>query len=209
MDFLTWLSQTGQALLPLATVISLAVSALIGFFAFRRQDVREHYRWLQEKRREAYVDFLSANRQAYGSIANRPGLPEPEREAASDRDEDQVNYAQNVLEIVGPKYMADRGREVIARLKLDRLYYSPDRITQLLDHKDKYLQRAKDTGKNEFHRKFVELYEKERFDTAGYEALHREYPLRKFWEAFAVEARDELAKAHPGFWSRIRNRFLG
>lgn len=199
MDVLGFLRSFGPYQ-PMATIMSLTISALIGFKALRRTDVREHHRWLQEKRREAYVNFLSEARKAYRTISD----PEPEtgsehRDALM-RDEDDVNYALDVLRIVGPRSMAEAGEHVVARLKLDRLLYSPTRDQQLLDSKDRYIQRAHETGDPAFARGFEELYGADSFDSAGYLALHDKHPLRGFWQCFAEDAEKELAKPYPKRW---------
>lgn len=195
---------------PLATIVNLVGLLVIGFLAFRRADVREHHRWLQEKRREAYVEFLAATRKASGTIATfsqdaekkrrRRRIHQSEREAAIGRDEDEANYAQDVLAIVGPSHMADQGRQVLARLKLDRLFYSPTREQQLRDGKEKYIQRAKETGDHAFATGFARLYDSKTFDVAAYEELHADHPLRGFWAEFASKAEEEMRKAHPGRW---------
>lgn len=187
---------------PLATILNGIAIVVIGFLAFRRADVREHHRWLQEKRREAYVEFLAATRKASRTIAtfSRDPKKKSEREAAIGRDEDEASYAQDVLAIVGPSHMADQGRQVLARLKLDRVFYSTTREEQLRNGKEKYIERARDTGEPDFGDQFAKLFDSDSFDFDAYEALHARYPLRDFWVDFASEAEEEMRKAHPGRW---------
>lgn len=205
MDFFDWLGQTLEAWLPVITLVSLFVSALVAFIALRRQDVREHHRWLQEKRREAYVQFLSATRRASATVtaAASTWKTTDEREAAINRDEDEVNSALDVLYIVGPQGMAAMGHQLVARLSLDRLFYSPARDQLLLDRKDEYIGLAEGAGPL-MHSGFAALYKAEPFDVAAYELLHEDFPLRFFRRAFTREARSELAKAHPGLLARFR-----
>lgn len=205
MDFWTWAGPALEAWTPLIAAVSLFVSAFVAFLALRRQDVREHHRWLQEKRREAYVEFLSVSRRASSTIsADRSHWKTPkDREAAIDHDEDELGYALDVLTIVGPEDMAARGRQIVARLKLDRLFYSTTRDQQLLEGKHKYIGRARSTGNLLFHKEFAALYTQDPFDFSAYEKLHEKYPLRTFWRSYTREARHELSKARPSFWGGL------
>lgn len=201
MDVFTWAGQALQTAMPFIAAVSLFVSAFVAFWALRRKDIGDHHRWLQEKRREAYVDFLSAARKASKTISASDWRTKEEREAAISHDEDEVEYALDVVSIVGPNDMALKGSGVVARLKMDRLFYSPTRDTQLLEGKDKYIERAEATGNSFFHQEFAALYAKEPFDVTAYEAIHAHYPLRVFWGNFVRAARDELAKDRPSFWA--------
>ncbi|MEW1805166.1 hypothetical protein [Pseudarthrobacter sp. NPDC080039] len=197
MDFAAIVSFLAP-LLPIATVAALIWSAWNTVLGFRRADAREHLRWLQEKRREAYVNFLAATRKASRSISaphRRAKLKE--RAAAIFADEEEVSYALDVVVIVGPPKMARMAREVEARLKMDRVFYSPKRGEQMLPWKEKYIQRAQQTGEPVFAHRFARLYDAERFDMAAYEELHAEFPLRDFWRDFSLEAEKELARDRP------------
>lgn len=193
--------------MPYIATASLFVSALVAFLAFRRQDVREHHRWLQEKRREAYVEFLSTTRRAYKAFSATDWKTEDERNAAVNHADDEVSYALDVVSLVGPEDMAERGRQAVARLKLDRLFYSPTREKQLREEKTKHLDRAKATGDPGFHSFFADLYAREPFNMGAYERLHEQYPLRSFWNMFVLAARNEMAKDRPGFMDGLRARW--
>lgn len=200
-----------SSLVPIATVIALIWSAWNTFRGFRRADAREHFRWLQKKRREAYVKFLSATRKASRSISQpeetqrlrKPFGRAPvtgrskDKAAAIFDDEEAVSYALDVVVIVGPKEMARQARQVEARLKLDRLFYSPKRAKLLLENKDKYVGRAKVTGDDLFANRFAQLYDSEPFDMGAYEDLHAKHPLRDFWSELTRQAEKELAKNRP------------
>lgn len=194
---------------PIIGVVSVIVSAVLGLatagvsvLAMRRTDSREHHRWLQEKRREAYVEFLSATRSAYESIADRGQGLDPDRmddlpadsgaatEAREEIDQkmSHVKHAREVMAIVGPESVAQQGRQIIARLRIDRVYYSPTRATQLQD-RDKVLRDVAETGNEDFRAAMEQAYAGGDLDLHAYKETLRLHRLESFWNSFIEESR--------------------
>jgi hypothetical protein len=113
---------------------------------------------LQEKRREAYVTFLTATRDTYDAIEQRgrrsyaprvtEDLPEPDSptltqdRTAIDQNFGKVKRAKDILAVVGPKEMEELGDAVMARLSLDRIYYSPTGWSQREKDRERILRYA-------------------------------------------------------------------
>lgn len=199
---------------------------LIGLYALRRTEAREHHRWLQEKRREAYLEFLMATRDAYEAISARgisigaadlaEDYPEPKSEDLLRADSDindkagAVNRALDLLVIVGPKSMITAGRHVAARLRLDRVYYSPTRWTQLSVNKAKIMEYAEATGDAGLLADLRDAYSGGPVDLDKYREVHRDHRLDVFWSAFSTEAQKVLENPTPVMqfsddtaWSKI------
>lgn len=194
--------------------VAAGFSVLIGLHALRRTEAREHHRWLQEKRREAYVEFLMATRDTYDAISARgisigaPDLaedyPESESEkllkAQSEIDEKQgaVTRALDLLVIVGPESMIKAGRRVTARLRLDRIYYSPTRWTQLsVNNKARIMEYAEATGDEGLLADLKNAYSGGPVDLDKYRQAHRDHRLDVLWSAFTTEAQKVLENPTP------------
>lgn len=197
----------------MATVLVAASSVFVSWRTGKRADRRDHLRWLQEKRREAYVTFLTATRDAYDSIEKRgqdaeaPRINRDHRRPNSpqllkDRAEIDVNFgkvkrARDVLAIVGPKEMGDLGDAVLARISLDRIFYSPTGCSQRND-KGRILQYVEATDNKDFLVAMQAAYDaKGRPNFAAYRAAHHEYRLDIFWETFAERSRHFLDEWKP------------
>lgn len=206
----------------LALGLSL-LSVLVAAYSVWQTNSREHFRWLQEKRREAYVTFMTSTRDAYEAIAERGRLvdaprvpsdydpilepyeglsPEAARKDLEKRGHEidvlmgQVKRAQDVLTIVGPKDMATLGGKVHARLKLDRGYYSPTGYTHRELDEDRILENARETGDG-FLTALRRAYAGDEFSLEKYrEAFHRN-PLSDLWDKFTLAARQEMDRTTP------------
>lgn len=220
-----------QAAWPTIIGIGAALAALfsawVAFIGQRRTDRREHHRWLLEKRREAYVTFMTAARGAYDAISERgqkvgaprvesdfsgDGWPDPEdteadiekklAEARADIDKKigEVERAQDILAIVGPEEMETLGLRVIARLKLDRGYYSPEGFTNRNKVKDKerILLNAEATGNTAFLSELRSAYAEGTVNTDAFREAFHKHRLEDFWNAFNLEARTVLRESKPG-----------
>ncbi|MFF1253520.1 hypothetical protein ACFVYC_13605 [Pseudarthrobacter sp. NPDC058329] len=194
--------------------VAAAFSALIGLYALRRTEAREHHRWLQEKRREAYVEFIMATRDTYEAISARgksigaEDLTEDYSEPKSkdllkthadiDDKEGAVTRALDLLVIVGPESMITAGRRVKARLRLDRVYYSPTRWTQLnMANKARIMQYAEATGDAGLLADLKDAYFGGPVDLEKYRQAHRDHRLDVLWTAFTTEAQKVLENPTP------------
>jgi hypothetical protein len=204
----TWTIITGVAAV-LATVISIVVAV----YSLRRVDRREHHRWLQEKRREAYVTFMTASRTAYDAILERgqkvgaPRLesdhPNPESDELKeyrttiDRKFGELMRAQDILAIVGPGEMEELGKRLIARLTLDRTYYSPTGWSDRQVHKERILAQAEATGDIAFLTQLRASYTNASADVPAFWNAFHEHRLEAFWGNFNAKARDVLKRQEP------------
>lgn len=194
--------------------VAAAISALIGLYALRRTEAREHHRWLQEKRREAYVEFLMATRDTYEAISARgisigaadlaEDYPEPKSEelltAHADIDDKQgaVTRALDLLVIVGPESMITAGRHVTARLRRDRVYYSPTRWSQLSENnKARIMEYAEATGDAGLLADLRDAYSGGPVDLDKYRQAHRDHRLDVLWNAFTTQAQKVLENPTP------------
>lgn len=191
--------------------ISVLITAFVAILAMRRTDTREHHRWLQEKRREAYVDFLNSTRSTYEviSASQQVGL-ETSGEVSSRRVEDierkmnEAKRARDVLAVVGPDSMDRLGLQVMARLRLGRIYFSSTRDSQL-GSKDKILRIAEETGDPGLLKGVQAALHAEIADVSRYGEALSQHRLDGFWDTFTVEARNVLSVSRPGN-SRTRSR---
>lgn len=168
-------------------------------------DRREHHRWLQEKRREAYVEFMSAVRTAYDAIAARgrdvdaPRLasdfPDPDSErlvaarTAIDEAFGEVARARNILAIVGPVEMEQLGKNLIARLQLDRGYYSPTGWSDRWVDRARILERAEAAGDATFLTQLRAAYGVDVVDVDAFRAAFSAHRLEAVWDRFNEKAR--------------------
>ncbi len=204
----------------LASIISIGVA----IYTLKAADRREHHRWLQEKRREAYVTFMTSARRAYDAISERgqyveaprvesdyegPAAPDlaiadrqklAEAMADIDRNMGEVLRAQDVLAIVGPQVMEKLGLRVIARLKLDRGYYSPtgwsDRNKP--QERESILRNAEATENEDFLNALNNAYATGPVDVELFLKAFHDNRLDGFWVAFNLEARRVLMESKPG-----------
>jgi hypothetical protein len=153
---------TWTVITAVGAVIAASVSTGVALYSLRRVDRLEHHRWLQEKRREAYVEFMSAVRTAYDVIAARGrdveaprvsgDFPDPDSErlvaarTAIDEAFGEVARARNILAIVGPVEMEQLVKNLIARLQLDRGYYSPTGWSDRWKDRARIFERAENAG---------------------------------------------------------------
>ena len=200
----------------ITAVVAAGVSIWVAFYSLKRVDRREHHRWLQEKRREAYVTFMTAVRSAYDAISERGQVvgapridsdysgPETselrEARASIDRKLSEVARAQDVVAIVGPEEMERLGLQVIARLKLDRGYYSPTGWSDRNKSKDKesILRNAEATGNEAFLAALKAAYAKGPVDVTAFRAAFSGNRLDSLWNAFNEKARSVLKESKPG-----------
>lgn len=194
-------------------VIVAGYSARVARSAMKRTDAREHHRWLQEKRREAYVGFLTATRSTYESISERgkairaadltEDYPQPESdELVAARNEIDQRYgdakrALDVLEIVGPKDMAQIGQNLMARLRLDRVFYSPTRWSQIHTNGDKILSDVKETGDLDFLAAMEQALSQGHVKLEEYRKAHADHRLETLWTTFTQKAHHVLADSKP------------
>lgn len=218
-----WTAITGTGAL-VATFISIIVAV----YTLKAADRREHHRWLQEKRREAYAAFLTVTRDEYEAIEGRgriaqaprissdhrrPGTPKiVDATALIERKDSELKRAKDILGIVGPEKMEDLGDRLIARLKLDRVYYSPTGYTQREKNKEKILQYAEETREEAFFSQLHEAIAGRRVDFEQYKAAHDSYRLEAFWIAFTEAARRVLSDPSPEsrlrrWWNRMKGRW--
>lgn len=195
-------------------IVVACYSALVSHLALNRTDVREHHRWLQEKRREAYVQFLTATRGAYEAISERggrSGATDLREEDHPDPNSDEIlaadleiakkygdaKRALDILEIVGPATMADLGKNLMSRLRLDRTYYSPTRWSQLQNEQAKLIGWASDTNDEAFLAAMKKALLQDPVDLDAYMQSHSDHKLETFWNRFTQEAKVVLADPKP------------
>ncbi|KTR10181.1 hypothetical protein [Curtobacterium citreum] len=199
----TWLA-------PAVAGLGALLAAAAALYVARATNRREHEGWLREKRREAYVTFMTATRDAYDVIevrGRRVSAPrmdtdyEPKDDpevlglkADIDRELGAVKRALDVITIVGPPEIESRARTVVARLNLDRGYYSPDGHSNRRKDKDSVLARAKETQNMALLDELRSAYADDRFDEEVYRAAFHNYRLTLFWDAFAADARRIIGK---------------
>ena len=97
--------------------------------------------------------------------------------------------------IVGPESMSTAGRHVTARL--DRVYYSPTRWTQLSVNKAKIMEYAEATGDAGLLADLKDAYSEGPVDLDKYRKCHRDHWLVVFWSAFTTEAQKVLENPTP------------
>lgn len=196
---------TWTVIAAVGAVIATSVSIGVALYSLRQVDRREHHRWLQEKRREAYVEFMSAVRTAYDAIAARgrdvgapriaSDFPDPDSEhllaarRAIDEAFGEVARARNILAIVGPVKMEQLGKNLIARLQLDRGYYSPTGWSDRLEDRARILKRAEDAGNASFLAELRAAYGVDAVDVDAFRAAFSAHRLDVFWDRFNEEAR--------------------
>lgn len=196
---------TWTVITAVGAVIAASLSTGVALYSLRRADRREHHRWLQEKRREAYVEFMSAVRTAYDAIAARgrdvdaPRLasdfPDPDSErlvaarTAIDEAFGEVARARNILAIVGPVEMEQLGKKLIARLQLDRGYYSPTGWSDRWKDRARILERAEDAGNTSFLTQLRAAYGVDAVDVDAFRAAFSAHRLETFWDRFNEKAR--------------------
>ncbi|MBF4582337.1 hypothetical protein ITJ54_06590 [Curtobacterium sp. VKM Ac-2865] len=199
----TWLA-------PAVAGLGALLAAGAALYVARATNRREHEGWLREKRREAYVTFMTATRDAYDVIelrGRRVSAPrmdtdyEPKDDpevlglkADIDQELGAVKRALDVLTIVGPPEMESRARTVVARLNLDRGYYSPDGHSNRRKDKDRVLARAEETQNIAFLDGLRAAYANAAFDDEVYRAAFHNHRLAPFWDAFAADARKIIGK---------------
>lgn len=204
---------TWTVLVAIGAVLAALFSAFIGLRSLKSAEKREHHRWLQEKRREAYVTFLSATRDTYDAIEKRGRMAKAPRELQDHPDPKskelieardaidvhlgQVKRAKDILSVVGPKEMEDLGENVIARLNLDRIYYSPTGWSQRNEDKERILRYAGATGNKEFHAAMVAAYLENHAILDLYRTAHQKHRLDEFWTEFTKGARRILGDSKP------------
>lgn len=223
IDQPTWSIITG-----VGAVVATLISILVALYTLKAADRREHHRWLQEKRREAYVTFMTAARDAYDAIADRGkkvGAPRFQSDFSKDewpehQDEEadidkkladaradidsrlaEVMRAQDVLSIVGPEEMEKLGRRVVARLKLDRGYYSPEGFSNRSRPADKerILHNVKATDNDDFVRQVKAAYDSSgAVNGAAFQSAFEQHRLEGFWKAFNMKARSVIKESKPG-----------
>lgn len=196
------------------SVLVAAASAFLAWRSSKRADKREHHRWLQEKRREAYVTFLTATRDTYDVIEKRGRLSSAPRVTEDVQDPDspklrkhrtaidqnfgKVKRAKDILAVVGPKEMEELGDAVMARLSLDRIYYSPTGWSQRDNDRERILRYAGATGISAFHAAMRNVYDDQgHADFEAYNAAHHEHRLDNSWASFTERARRILGDAKP------------
>lgn len=216
-------AQIGTIAAIIAAIAAIS-SALIGLHALGRTETREHHRWLQEKRREAYVAFLIATRDTYEAISTRGNMIGAADLLENYHDQDskvllaasalihekqgEAARSLDLLVIVGPERMITAGRHVMARLRLDWVYYSPTRWTQLGKNKARIMELAEATGDASFLLALKRAYAGDVVDLAQYRQAHHDHRLEDFWGAFTREAQKVLEDPTPArsrvdgtFWS--------
>lgn len=208
-----------------ATLVSVIVNATLTVRNAKLTQQSELWKWLREKQREAYLDFLTATRSAYQSIDNRdkdraqllakfdgrdPAESDKKRKAFESEREAEINgafvrvkHAQAVLDIVGPRKVADLGRNVHARLRLDRWLTSATLESQLAEEKDEILRRAEETGDARLLTALRKVLVSGDANGASYEAVLRKHRLDDFWDLFITEA-GEVLVAPVGSEKKLR-----
>lgn len=68
----TEIATLGAVQQPWVSAMSLLITAALAVAAVHRTDVREHHRWLQKKRREAYVEVPSVTQGRRTRWSTRP-----------------------------------------------------------------------------------------------------------------------------------------
>jgi hypothetical protein len=204
---------TWTVLVAIGAVLAALFSAFIALRSLKSAEKREHHRWLQEKRREAYVTFLNDTRDTYDAIEKRGRLAKAPRIFRDHEDPDskelieakdaidlrfgKVKRAKDILSVVGPKEMEDLGDHIIARMNLDRIYYSPTGFSQRNEEKEKILRYAGDTGNKELHTAMVAAYRGDQAILEPYRAAHHDHRLDDFWTDFTKGARVVLGDSKP------------
>jgi hypothetical protein len=111
----------------------------------------------------------------------------------------ELMRAQDVLAIVGPEVMEKLGLRVVARLKLDRGYFSPtgwsDRNKQ--HERESILRNAEATENNDLIHKLKKAYANGPVDIAVFREAFNNNRLDSLWEAFNREARSVLLESKP------------
>lgn len=209
----------------LVSLVAAFISIAVAIYTSTSSARRDHHRWLQEERRKAYVAFLTASRDAYEAITERGqkvGAPRidsdyrthrrrghlreeqdptddelKEARAEIDRRLGDVRRAQDVLSIVGPRPMEELGKQVFARLSLDRGYYSPTGWTDRQKDRIAILARAEDTGNTDFLNQLRAAYAHDPVDVDEFRKAFHNHRLQGFWSAFTKAARCELDRPNP------------
>jgi hypothetical protein len=109
----------------------------------------------------------------------------------------KLKRAKDILSVVGPKEMEDLGDHVIARLNLDRIYYSPTGWSQRNKDKERILRYAGATGNKEFHAAIVSAYLGDHAILERYRDAHHNHRLDDFWTDFTKGARRVLGEPKP------------
>jgi hypothetical protein len=193
---LAWFQAIAAVLAPLAT-------AAVAIYALRHQAQVAKHQWLQEQRRVAYVDFLYSTRKAYDAIAGRNWDVVPTANAAArttpDQHQPQVEQHLNnakqaaaVVRIVGPDELAQASTAILARLRLDRLLYSPTREEQLVTRRDRVIALAEETGDDALTSEVRSALESDPPDVAAYERAHTRHRLDHYWDRFARRSNEVL-----------------
>lgn len=179
----------------LAAVAAIAI-AWYGNVTNRRlaelQGRSEHKRWLLDKRREAYTEFLDKIRVAYETIESRAAvktsLPAGGRDSVTREDvQMQMNitfHAEQVLRIVGPPTLADLAKSTRARLRVDRAYLSP--VLEQRDKPNHMLEHAEDVGDQAFLQALRTAFAEQSWERV--DAVMTEWRLNGFLDRFADKA---------------------
>ncbi len=93
--------------------------------------------------------------------------------------------------------MEKLGGNVVARLKLDRIYYSPTGWSQRDKNRENVLKHAEATHNREFADAMRRTYIEGLADFAKYKAAHDSYRLDDFLTAFTESARRVLGDSKP------------
>lgn len=212
----TFLGMETSSWTVIIAALTVVVAAFAGWVAWRsskRSVEGQHHQWLLEKQREAYVTFLTATRDLYDAIEELGKHAEAPRDTQDHQDPEsddlvrvrkvidegfgKVKRAKDNLSIVGPKEMEDLGDRVIARLNLDRIYYSPRGSSQRAKDKDRILRYAEATGNKDFLAAMRRAYTDGHADFAEYRTAHHDYRLDDFWNDFKESARRVLGNPKP------------
>ena len=109
-----------------------------------------------------------------------------------------MKRAKDILAVVGPKEMEILGDALVARLILDRIFYSPTGWSQRDKEKERILRYAGATGSGDFLAAIRACYKQGTVDFEAYRAAHHNYRLNDFWTQFATSAREIISDPRPG-----------
>lgn len=176
----------------------IAAGAAISVATEQSSSTRSH--WFMEQRRDACVELLHSTKAAYeafvaygsegGCRPDSPNLGQLHQDA--EHQFGLATHAASVLRILGPDELMNAGNKVVARLRLDRRLYSPERHVDLASSKSVVLGIAKDIGDPPMLDALEAAFAQSPVSVAAYEEAHQLYRLDKAWEDFTAQAREVI-----------------
>jgi|1186.fasta_scaffold55623_2 hypothetical protein len=153
-----------------------------------------------DQRRAGYVEFLSTTRQVYDAIAGRNWdtvptgarlVPAMTPDGEQGKVEERLNAAKQaaaVVRIVGPDDLARLAEAIVARIRLDRVDYSPTRDIQLTTRAPRVIEIAEEAGPPEFSA-MIQRALGVPLDLDAYKLAHDRHRLDDYWTEFTSKAR--------------------